>query len=314
MSNNINLRDFLKKFTAVPEKFIDEYWEFYELCEKELFGIPVDKVITYLGVTSRRKFIERLRSNYILGKDYQITKLAQKLSKGVRNVIYMLSFECFERICIVSSTKKGDEYRDYFIMLRKFVDYYKQHITDKIENLTKTHKYIYIMLVNKNKQIFKVGRTENIRKRLQSYSTGKDSHPDIKFIMIVEDDKQVENCVKLFEKSKQFKENKELYRENLDNIKKIINECAILSKNSKELLENMNNNDDNSKNGKNGSKYDKYIVFDDSKTIEYLNLDGEVIGWSKGISKTNKKSSQKSLKTSPQKSPKKTHKLSTRKI
>ena len=307
MSNNINLRDFLKKFTAVPEKFIDEYWEFYELCEKELFGIPLEKIIKYLGITHIDNFIERLRSNYVLGQHFQVTRLSQKSQKGVRDVVYMLSFECFERICMMSNTKKGQEYRDYFIMLRKFVDYYKQHITDKIENLTKTHKYIYIMLVNKNKQIFKVGRTENIRKRLQSYSTGKDSHPDIKFIMIVEDDKQVENCVKLFEKSKQFKENKELYRENLDNIKKIINECAILSKNSKELLENMNNNGDNSKNG---SKYDKYIVFDDSKTIEYLNLDGEVIGWSKGISKTNKKSSQKS----PQKSPKKTHKLSTRKI
>ena len=299
MSNNINLRDFLKKFTAVPEKFIDEYWEFYELCEKVLFGIPIDKVITYLGITNREKFIQRLRSNYVLGKDYQITRLAQKLSKGIRNVYYMLSFECFEKICLVSSTKKGDEYRDYFIMLRKFIDYYKQHITDKIENLTKTHKYIYIMLVNKNKNIFKLGRTGNIRKRLQSYSTGKDTHPDIKFIMIVEDDKQVENCAKLFAKSKQFKANKELYRENLDSLKKIVNECAILSKNTAELL----NNKDNS------HKYDKYVVFDDSKSIEYLNLNDDVIGWSKGISKTNKKSFDRHSKNSH-----KSRKLSTRKI
>jgi hypothetical protein len=285
-SNNINLRDFLKKFTAVPEKFIDEYWEFYELCENELFGIPVDKVMKYLSITDRKKFIERLRSNYVLGKDFQVTRLTQKSQKGIKDVIYMLSFECFERICLMSNTKKGQEYRDYFIMLRKFIDYYKQHITDKIENLTKTHKYIYIMLVNKNKNIFKLGRTGNIRKRLQSYSTGKDTHPDIKFIMIVEDDKQVENCAKIFAKSKQFKANKELYRENLDDLKKIVNECAILSKNSAEML---NNND-------NSGKYDKYVVFDDSKSIEYLNLDGDIIGWSKKIPTHTQKNGGKKLK------------------
>ena len=69
-------------------------------------------------------------------------------------------------------------------MLRKFIDYYKQHFSDKILELTKTHKYIYILLVNKNKKIFKLGRTGNIRKRLQAYATGKDTHPDILILNI----------------------------------------------------------------------------------------------------------------------------------
>ena len=42
--------------------------------------------------------------------------------------------------------------------------------------------------VNKSKDIFKIGRTGNIRKRLQAYATGKEKHPDIEFILIVEDD------------------------------------------------------------------------------------------------------------------------------
>ena len=29
-------------------------------------------------------------------------------------------------------------------------------------------------------------------------------------------------------------------------------------------------------------KYDTYVVFDDSKSIEYLDLNGKVIGWEKG--------------------------------
>ena len=104
-------------------------------------------------------------------------------------------------------------------MLRKFIDYYKQHISDKIMELTKTHKYIYILLVNKDKKIFKLGRTGDIRKRLQAYSTGKDKHPDIKFIMIVNDSKKVENRAKIFLKAKQFKAIKNFIKENLELLK-----------------------------------------------------------------------------------------------
>ncbi len=30
----ITLKEFLYKFTAIPRKFIDEYYAFYELCQK----------------------------------------------------------------------------------------------------------------------------------------------------------------------------------------------------------------------------------------------------------------------------------------
>jgi len=136
-------------------------------------------------------------------------------------------------------------------------------------DLTKTHKFIYILLVNKNKNIFKLGRTGNIRKRLQAYSTGKDSHPDIKYILIVNDNKQVENCAKIFLKTKQFKANKELYQENLELLKNIVYNCANMDK----LIVDSINND---------KKYDTYVVFDDSKSIEYLDLNNNVIGWEKG--------------------------------
>jgi hypothetical protein len=80
--------------------------------------------------------------------------------------------------------------RDYFIMLHKFIDYYKVHISNKIIDLTKKNKYVYIILVNKNKNLFKPGRTDNIKNRLRNYATGKDTHPDIRFIMIVDDAKE----------------------------------------------------------------------------------------------------------------------------
>jgi hypothetical protein len=50
--SKITLKVFLQKFTAVPEKFINEYYKFYELCENNKFGIPIENVIKYLDLTS----------------------------------------------------------------------------------------------------------------------------------------------------------------------------------------------------------------------------------------------------------------------
>ena len=44
MSNHITLKDFLKKYTAISNKFIDEYYSFYEQSENNKFGIPLEKV------------------------------------------------------------------------------------------------------------------------------------------------------------------------------------------------------------------------------------------------------------------------------
>jgi phage anti-repressor protein len=272
--SKITLKVFLQKFTAVPEKFINEYYKFYELCENNKFGIPIENVIKYLDLIDRYKLERRIREQYILNSDYVIIRINQKSKKGTKNANYMISFETFEKICMNSSTEKGKMFRDYFVMLRKFIDYYKNYITDKIMELTKTNKYIYILLVNKKSNILKLGRTGNIRKRLQSYATGKDIHPDVKFIMIVEDDKRVEKCTKAFTKAFQYRGNKELYKIHNENLKEIIFDCAKTDQRVQHLIENNKN-------------LDTYVIYDDSKKIEYLNLNDEVIGIEKkNIKKT----------------------------
>ena len=272
MSNSITLKDFLIKYTAIPEKFINEYSEFYDMCDKNSFGIEIEKVMKYLDIKDRFKLEERLRTNYKLGEDYNIIRLNHKLTKGKKDVHYMISFDGFEKIAMKSTSKKGQEFRDYFIMLRKFIDYYKQHFSDKIIDLAKSNKFIYILLVNKNKEIFKIGRTKDIRKRLQSYATGKDTHPDIKFIMIVDDAKKIENCAKIFLKAKQFKANKELYHETLGILKQILFSCADMDKIVKDSIEN-------------DKHFDTYVIFDDSQSIETIDLNNKIIMWEQSKTK-----------------------------
>ena len=270
MEHKITLKEFLKKFTAIPEKFINEYSKFYDMCNNNKFGIKITDIMEYFKITNRDKFEERIRNNYKKGLDYEVLELNHKSQKGIKDVEYIISFDGFEKIAMKSNTKKGQIFRDYFIMLRKFIDYYKEHFANKIMELTKYNKFIYILLVNKNKKIFKLGRTADIRKRLQAYATGKDTHPDVKFIMIVNDDKKVENCSKMFLKVKQFKSNKELYKINLDYLKHTVYTCAKLDDELIKQIENTN-------------KYDSYIVFDDSNKLDYVNLDN------KNIDKTTKK-------------------------
>jgi len=275
MSNHITLKDFLKKYTAISNKFINEYYKFYEDTEKDKFGIKIQDVMKYLNIKNQDKFEERLRNNFIIKIDYLIIRYIQKSVKNKKNVQYMLSIEGFEKICMVSNTEKGKMFRDYFIMLRKFIDYYKDHFSNKINELAKEdNKYIYILMVNKDKDILKLGRANHMRNRLKSYASGKETHPDVKFIMIVDDAIKVEKCTKLFVKKFQYKGNKELYKMDIDDLKKSIFGCAqIEDMIDKSIQDKMN------KNMNNTSKYDTYIVYDDSKKIEYLNLNGDIIGY-----------------------------------
>jgi hypothetical protein len=272
MNNHISLKDFLKKYTAISNKFIDEYYSFYEQSENNKFSIKVEDVMKYLNIKNTKKLKERLRNNFIIGKDYEIIEYKHKSEKNKKDVQYMLSFEGFEKVCMSSTTEKGKVFRDYFVMLRKFIDYYKDHFANKINELAKDNKYIYILMVNKNKELLKLGRSDNIHNRLKSYATGKETHPDIKFIMIVDDAKKVEKCSKVFLKQFQYKPNTELYRMNIDDLKKTIFGCAEIDN---MIVKNMNDKE----------KYDTYIVYDDSKNIKYIDLNEKVIGFEKGYDK-----------------------------
>jgi phage anti-repressor protein len=283
MTQQISLKDFLKLYTGISNKFIDEYYSFYEMCENNMFGIDSKKVIKYLKIKHARKFHEILRQNYILESDYIIQRLQQKSQKNKQDVFYYLSFDGFERVCMASRSERGNQVRDYFILLRKFINYYRIHFSNKIIDLTKNNKYIYIILVNKNKDIFKIGRTCDIKKRLRNYATGKDKHPDIQFIMIVDDAKQIENCAKLFTKENRFRGSSEIYKINFDKLKSVIFGCADLHNKFKDKKIDL----------------DTYIVYDDSKSLEYLDLSGNIIGYERGytrVKKSSKKSSKKSTK------------------
>ena len=91
------------------------------MCENEKFGIDAIKIVKYLDTVNPTKFHERLRINYVLNEDYIIKKSLNKLSKGIQDTFYFVSFNCFEKICMKSTTKKASQIRDNFIKIRKII-------------------------------------------------------------------------------------------------------------------------------------------------------------------------------------------------
>lgn len=278
--SKLSLIDFLKRYTAISNKFIDEYFAFYQLCENNIFGIKLDSVIEYLDIKLQKKFYIRFRENYKVQQDYVIVRLNNK-KRNEKKVIYYISFDTFEKICMASRTKKADQVRDYFVTLRKFIDYYKNNISDMILKKASKQptKCIYIILANKKKNIFKFGQTKDLRSRLRSYMSGKNTHPDIKFIAIVSHPKSVEKCAKLFMKQFQHKPNQEIYKVDIDVIKKVAAKCAGIDKYVDEIDRNADS--------------DAYVIYDDKSfdSIDYLDEQGHIIGYEKKIEK--KKSTKK---------------------
>jgi len=115
MKGKITLKEFLIKFTAIPEKFINEYTAFYDKCSSNKFGIKLEEIMKYLIIENLEKFEERIRDNYIEGVDYEKVRLNNKLMNGIKDVHYMISFEGFEKIAMRSNTKKGQMFRDYYL-------------------------------------------------------------------------------------------------------------------------------------------------------------------------------------------------------
>lgn len=137
MSAKISLRTFLKTYTAIPNTFIDKYYNFYDICENDLFGINCKTVASFLQLKNIKKFCERIRCTYKINVDYVIRK-------NENGTEYYITFDCFERICMVSKSKMGNNTRDYFITLRKFINYYREYFSITINDLANsTGKYIY---------------------------------------------------------------------------------------------------------------------------------------------------------------------------
>jgi phage anti-repressor protein len=265
MNNKISFKDFLKRYTSVNNKFIDEYFYFSDQSSYAEHKIESTDVMWYLNISDKDKFHELLRKQFRNNYDYVIERTTNVKKNKVTSIKYLLSFECFKKVCMMSDTYIGEQYRDFYMKLEEFLDYYKQHITDTL-NKQAVKKCMYVMLVKKGKNIFKIGKYDNkkdnntIRKKLESFTNQSDKNSDVKFIMLVDDIEEVNKFLKIFNNK-----NTGLKGDILATyLKNVLFSTANFCERSKEIFKKKND-------------LDMHVVIDYDNIIEHLNLDDEVV-------------------------------------
>ena len=120
--NKITMQDYFIENNCY---FNQDYYNFYLLCENNLFGIELDKVIEYLEYKDPKKFYERFKNTYELNKNYIIEKKTKLENRNSKRVIYYITLECFEKICFISKRPKAINVITFFMNLRKTLNIIK---------------------------------------------------------------------------------------------------------------------------------------------------------------------------------------------
>ena len=75
------------------------------------------------------------------------------------------------------------------------------------------------------KDMYKLGNSDNMKKRLRVYNTGNANNIEPLFVMKVDDINKVEGCIKNLAKEYQYKKNKEVYNIDFEFLKKLCIKC-----------------------------------------------------------------------------------------
>ena len=250
MSNNSVFISLLKEHTNIDLDFINTFFKKFKIGGELNFDILDSDVAKYLGI-GLINIRKRLANYYSKTKKFIENVDFIKIKSGkTSSVSYMINYQCFERLAMGGDSEQSETVRMYFVKLREFVTENQKLIYQSMENYDNLKKYsnyetIYFFAVDDRKRnIFKIGRTIDIVKRLRNYNVGRIKEIDLKYLALVKNAVLIENCMKLNLKKYELYNNKEIYAIEPNKIKKIINDCYcknVSKKNNDDLYEELSN-------------------------------------------------------------------------
>ena len=197
------MEQFLKQFSKIPRNFITD---FYIIAKEEYMDdeiiIDFDIICKWLNVL-KENLKKILIRDFEEDFDYTIKIIKKKHTYTNRVSIYneiLITPNCFKELCMISQTTKAKEVRKYFIEMEKLVKRYfeiiKQEMYKKIGILEKNLKpkvnieggVVYILkALNTDATLYKLGKTENLKNRLNTYNSGNANDVEPLFILPVND-------------------------------------------------------------------------------------------------------------------------------
>jgi len=221
--------------------------------------VDLDKVIKWLDI-NKGMAKKTLTNSYRKNIDYNIKRVVKPTGKGgQKREIILLTIRCFKKFCQLTRSKHGDDVRNYFIdveyTLNKYKNYIIEGLSDKIDTIKKGRKpkvnpekaviYIFKTANTPENSLYKIGRTEDLTKRLQSHQSSLSEDIEILFYLETDDAITIETCIKNFAKKFQYRKYKEVYEINIDILKLLATECEKIKLNmeDKQRLINMKSDD-----------------------------------------------------------------------
>jgi hypothetical protein len=221
----------LKKYTDIDVEFINTFFKKFKIGSELNFDIKDIDVAKYLGITlhnlRKRLSNEFSKTNRFI-ENVDFIKVSTGTTSGVN---YMMNYPCFEKIAMSGDSEESEYVRMYFVKLRQFLVENQKIIQQALENKNELNKFngfeaIYFFVIDeRNPDIFKIGRTIDIVKRLRNYNVGRTHEVNLKYYAVVKNNLLIEKCMKVRLKKNQITEKKEIYKVEPKTIKKIIDEC-----------------------------------------------------------------------------------------
>jgi hypothetical protein len=237
----MDYKTFIKKHTTLNADFVEEFLSFYnpEVLNTDMI-IDLEKISYWLN-TRKRKLKETLKNSYIKNIDYKVipTPIKGKAGGALKEQI-LLTPDCFKRLCLLSKTPNADKVRTYFIQLENLMIKYRIEINaaleekirklennnKKIENVKKGMIYVFkVSDIKTEEEMYKIGKTINMYKRSKIYNTGLKDNIEILSLYEVNNLSAVDKCIKAFLDKYRYRKSKEVFKVNLDLIKKVIKKC-----------------------------------------------------------------------------------------
>jgi len=231
MPKNSIFVSLLKQYTNIDIGFINTFFKKFKIGGELNFDIEDNNSSIYLGIhlmTLRKRLLNSFSktNKFIENVDYIKIK-----TEKTSSVIYMLNYQCFEKLAMSGDSKKSESVRMYFIKLREFLVEHQEIIYQAMETKTNLDKYrgydsIYFFAVDERKHnILKIGKTKDIVQRLRNYNVGRIKEVELNYFALVTNSLLIEKCIKLKLKANQVFENKEIFKVEPKLLKKVIDDC-----------------------------------------------------------------------------------------
>lgn len=232
MEKDISFIELLKKYTTIDVDFIDTFFKNFKIGHELNFDIKDKLAADYLG-TKLITLRKRLQNHYSKTKIFieNVDYIKIKPSENKYSVVYMMNYQCFERLAMSGDSLKSEAVRMYFIKLREFLTEHQKIIYQAFRNKYDLKQYvgfgcIYFFAVDeKNPNMFKAGRTADIVQRLSNYNVGRIEEIELKYLVIVKNPVLIEQCINMTLFKHKVYENKEIFQVDPEKLKKVIDDC-----------------------------------------------------------------------------------------